>query len=182
MFHHGQSRLRRMPGPCLTGQSPGVLHRSGLPFHTPRGESQSHRSRWRKLRRVLGHKNGVCGARKATRGGQLGRPHPLLLSTGVAEKFRNATSYLFDLIEARANLFGLKTFEELVEVMPALSLKTQGWLDKPCAPLLLVNGREDKQVPIEDFFLLLETGNPKTIRLFPGGHMGESPDIFPTIL
>ncbi len=98
------------------------------------------------------------------------------------EKSRNATSYLFDLIEARANLFGLRTFEELVEVMPALSLKTQGWLDKPCAPLLLVNGREDKQVPIEDLFLLLETGNPKTIRLFPGGHMGESPDIFPTIL
>ena len=98
------------------------------------------------------------------------------------ERSRNAPSYLFDLIEARANLFGLKTFEELIKVMPLLSLKDQGWLDKPCAPLLLVNGKEDKQVPIDDFYMLLETGDPKVIRLFPGGHMGKSPDIFPMIL
>ena len=98
------------------------------------------------------------------------------------EKSRNAPSYLFDLIEARANLFGKKTFEELVRVMPALSLKTQGWLDKPCAPLLLVNGKEDKQVPIEDFYLLLESGEPKAMRLFSGGHMGAIPDIFKTVL
>jgi esterase FrsA len=98
------------------------------------------------------------------------------------EKSRHAPSYLFDLIEARANLFGKRTFDELVQVMPALSLKTQGWLDQVCAPLLLVNGKEDKQVPIEDFHLLLETGQPKAARLFPGGHMGSSPEIFSTIL
>ena len=98
------------------------------------------------------------------------------------EKSRNAPSYLFDLIEARANLFGKKSFEELIQVMPALSLKTQGWLEKPCAPLLLVNGKEDKQVPIEDFYLLLETGDPKTVRLFPGGHMGAISDIFKTVI
>ncbi len=45
--------------------------------------------------------------------------------------------------------------------MPALSLLDQGWLDKPCAPLLIVNGKEDKQVPLEDFYLLLEHGNPE---------------------
>jgi esterase FrsA len=98
------------------------------------------------------------------------------------EKSRNAPSYLFDLIEARANLFGKKTFEELCEVMPPLSLKTQGWLDKPCAPMLLVNGKEDKQVPIEDFYLLLEHGEPKAMRLFSGGHMGATPDIFKTVI
>ena len=98
------------------------------------------------------------------------------------QRSRNASSYLFDLIEARARLFGKKTFEELCEVMPILSLKDQGLLDKPCAPMLLVNGKDDLQVPIEDFFMLLECGNPKAIRLFPGGHMGESPDVFPTIL
>ncbi|MGH7833998.1 MAG: alpha/beta hydrolase family protein [Candidatus Binatia bacterium] len=98
------------------------------------------------------------------------------------EKSRHAPSYLFDLIEARANLFGKKTFDELIEVMPALSLKTQGWLDKPCAPLLLVNGKEDKQVPIEDFYLLLESGDPKTVRLFPGGHMGSIQEIFKTVV
>jgi esterase FrsA len=98
------------------------------------------------------------------------------------EKSRHAPSYLFDLIEARANLFGKRNFDELVQVMPALSLKTQGWLDQACTPLLLVNGKEDKQVPIEDFHLLLETGQPKAARFFPGGHMGSSPEILSTIV
>ena len=98
------------------------------------------------------------------------------------ERSRHADSYLFDLIEARANLFGKKTFDELCHVMPSLSLLDQGWLDKPCAPLLIVNGKEDKQVPLEDFYLLLEHGDPKAIRLFPGGHMGSIPNIFKTVL
>ena len=98
------------------------------------------------------------------------------------EKSRNADSYLFDLIEARANLFGKKSFAELIQVMPALSLKTQGLLDRPCAPMLIVNGKEDKQVPLEDFYLLLEHGSPKTIRLFSGGHMGNIPLVFETVI
>ena len=98
------------------------------------------------------------------------------------ERSRNADSYLFDLIEARANLFGKRSFEELCAVMPALSLLEQGLLDRPCAPLLIVNGKEDKQVPLDDFYLLLEHGNPKTIRLFPGGHMGAIPKIFNTVI
>jgi acetyl esterase/lipase len=98
------------------------------------------------------------------------------------ERSRHADSYLFDLIEARANLFGKKTFDELCQVMPALSLLDQGWLDKPCAPMLIVNGKEDKQVPLDDFYLLLEHGNPKAIRLFPGGHMGSIANIFKTVI
>jgi len=98
------------------------------------------------------------------------------------ERSRHADSYLFDLIEARANLFGKKTFDELCQVMPALSLLEQGWLDGPCAPLLLVNGKQDKQVPLDDFYLLLEHGGPKTIRLFPGGHMGAIPNIQETVI
>jgi esterase/lipase len=98
------------------------------------------------------------------------------------ERSKNADSYLFDLIEARANLFGRRTMEELNQAMPALSLLSQGWLDKPSAPLLIVNGKEDKQVPLEDFYLLLEHGCPKTIRLFPGGHMGNIPFVFETVI
>jgi esterase FrsA len=98
------------------------------------------------------------------------------------ERSRNADSYLFDLIEARANLFGKKNFADLIEVMPPLSLKTQQLLDRPCAPMLIVNGKEDKQVPLEDFYLLLEHGDPKTIRLFPGGHMGHIPFVFETVI
>jgi pimeloyl-ACP methyl ester carboxylesterase len=97
-------------------------------------------------------------------------------------KSRNADSYLFDLIEARANLFGKRTLEELNAAMPALSLLDQGILERPCAPMLLVNGKEDKQVPLEDFYLLLEHGDPKTIRLFPGGHMGNIPSVFETVI
>lgn len=98
------------------------------------------------------------------------------------ERSRYADSYLFDLIEARANLFGKKTFDELCAVMPALSLLDQGLLDQPCAPLLIVNGKEDRQVPLEDFYLLLEHGDPKSMRLFAGGHMGSIPQIFKTVL
>ena len=98
------------------------------------------------------------------------------------ERSRHADSYLFDLIEARANLFGKSNFDELCAVMPALSLLDHGWLDRPSAPLLIVNGKEDKQVPIDDFYLLLEHGDPKSIRLFPGGHMGAIPNIFKTVI
>jgi esterase FrsA len=98
------------------------------------------------------------------------------------ERSRHADSYLFDLIEARAHLFGKRTFAELCAVMPALSLLDQGWLDRPSASLLIVNGKEDKQVPLEDLYLLLEHGDPKAIRLFPGGHMGSIPNIFETVI
>jgi dienelactone hydrolase len=80
-----------------------------------------------------------------------------------------------DLIVTRSNAFGIDSFEEWVEFAPSLSLLTQGILDEPCVPMLLVNGKEDSQVPIEDLYLLLEYGSPKTARVFPGGHMGRTP-------
>jgi hypothetical protein len=63
-----------------------------------------------------------------------------------------------------------------------LSLLDQGLLNQPCAPLLLVNGKEDRQCPIEDIHLLIEYGSPKSVRLFPGGHMGHTPRTVPTII
>ncbi|MFC1937551.1 alpha/beta hydrolase family protein [Chloroflexota bacterium] len=86
-----------------------------------------------------------------------------------------------DLITTRSNSFGIYSFDEWLEFVPSLSLLTQGILEGPCVPMLLVNGKDDTQVPIEDLYLLLEHGSPKTARVFPGGHMGNTPQTLPTI-
>ena len=65
---------------------------------------------------------------------------------------------------------------------PDSSLLEQGILDQPSAPLLLVNGKEDRQAPIDDLYLVLEHGSPKSARVFPGGHMGHTPETRPTMI
>ncbi|MDH3442544.1 MAG: alpha/beta hydrolase [Deltaproteobacteria bacterium] len=94
----------------------------------------------------------------------------------------NAESYLMDHDVARCRIFGAEDLEELVQPWCALSLKAQGWLDKPSCQMLLVNGKDDLQTPIADLYLLLEHGTPKSARVFPGGHMGQTPQTLPTIL
>jgi esterase FrsA len=76
------------------------------------------------------------------------------------------------LAETLACAFGRATAEEWVEYSPRLSLLTQGILERPCAPLLCVNGINDSVFPIADMVLLLEHGDPKSARFYPGGHMG----------
>jgi len=93
---------------------------------------------------------------------------------------RQAASYLMDLMPTRARIFGGTTFEDYLAHCPELSLLDQGVLDRPCAPLLLVNGVDDQQNSAEDIHLSLRHGDPKTARLFPGGHMGTGP-VAPTI-
>ncbi len=83
-----------------------------------------------------------------------------------------AGEYPFELAETLACAFGRSSAEEWVEYSPRLSLLNQGVLGRPCAPLLCVNGINDSVFPIADMYLLLEHGNPKTARFFPGGHMG----------
>jgi len=80
--------------------------------------------------------------------------------------------YPFELAETLACAFALATAEEWIEYAPKLSLLEQGILDQPCAPLLCVNGVNDSVFPIADMHLLLERGNPKSARFYPGGHMG----------
>ncbi|HKY08193.1 MAG TPA: alpha/beta hydrolase [Candidatus Binatia bacterium] len=93
----------------------------------------------------------------------------------------NAESYLMDHDVARCRLFGVEDLDELAKPWAALSLKDQGWLDKPSCPMLIVNGKNDLQTPIDDLYILLEHGSPKSARVFPGGHMGQTPQTFPTI-
>jgi pimeloyl-ACP methyl ester carboxylesterase len=89
--------------------------------------------------------------------------------------------YPFELAETLAAAWGRATLEEWVEYAPGLSLLTQGVLDEPCAPLLCVNGRDDSVFPIADTYLLLEHGSPKAARVYPGGHMGWTPETEPAI-
>lgn len=99
-----------------------------------------------------------------------------------AARSRHAESYLMDLAETRALMMGLTSYEEYLRRVPALSLLDQGILDQPCAPLLLVNGKDDRQVPLQDLYLCLQHSNPKDARIFSGGHMGYTPETFPAII
>ncbi|HUL93504.1 MAG TPA: alpha/beta fold hydrolase [Burkholderiales bacterium] len=86
--------------------------------------------------------------------------------------------YLFELFEARAAIYGAKTLDEFLAYGPKMSLKTAGWLEKPSAPMLLINGMRDTQVPVEDVFLLMRSGSPKEVWINPqGGHMGRNKEI-----
>ena len=90
--------------------------------------------------------------------------------------------YPLELAETLAAAFGRNTFEEWVEFAPRLSLLNQGILDRPCAPLLCVNGLHDSVFPIEDHYVLLQHGQPKTARFFPVSHMGHTPATIPIMV
>ena len=80
--------------------------------------------------------------------------------------------YPFELADTLACAFARSTSEQWIDYAPRLSLLDQGILDRPCAPLLCVNGVNDSVFPIADMHLLLEHGSPKTARFYRGGHMG----------
>jgi esterase FrsA len=88
-------------------------------------------------------------------------------------------TYLFgaqSLLDARGRAMGTKTMEEFLEIAPRFSLLTMGLLDKPCAPILGVNGKLDDQAPVDDIYLLMEHGSPKSARVYADGHhMGRTP-------
>jgi fermentation-respiration switch protein FrsA (DUF1100 family) len=93
------------------------------------------------------------------------------------KKALGTREYLFDLFPARASIYGAADLEQFLAYGPRLSLKEEGFLDKPSAPMLLVNGDKDTQVPIADLDLLLHSGSPKEAWVNPaGGHMGRNKD------
>lgn len=81
--------------------------------------------------------------------------------------------YLWSLLDSMIYAHHVRDLDELRGQAPTLSLQAQGWLEKPCAPLLVVNGEKDPWITIRDLYLLLEKGEPKCARTYPeGGHMG----------
>ncbi|HZE61617.1 MAG TPA: alpha/beta fold hydrolase [Burkholderiales bacterium] len=82
--------------------------------------------------------------------------------------------YLFDYVPAHMFTYGAASVEQLVQLKEPMSLETRGVLDQPMAPMLVIGGALDTQVPLADLELLMRTGeSPKEIWLHPkGGHMG----------
>jgi esterase FrsA len=90
--------------------------------------------------------------------------------------------YAFEFAETHAHAFGVQEVESWMEFAPTLSLLRMGILDRPCAPLLLINGIHDTVYPIEDIYLLLQHGSVKTARFYATGHMGVTRDTQETIV
>jgi esterase FrsA len=90
--------------------------------------------------------------------------------------------YLFDQVPALMAIFdNVNTLDEMAEVLPKMSLVKQGLLGKPMAPMLVLAGVLDTQVPISDIYLLLDKGDvPKTAWINPaGGHLGRQVGVWP---
>ena len=90
--------------------------------------------------------------------------------------------YLFDQVPALMNILeGVHTLEEMGDYLPKMSLVSQGLLGKPMAPMLILAGVNDTQVPIEDEYLLLSKGDvPKEAWINPhGGHLGRQIGVWP---
>ena len=90
--------------------------------------------------------------------------------------------YLFDQVPALMAIFdGIKTTDQLAELFPKMSLVKQGLLGKPMAPMLVIGGVLDTQVPIADIYLLLSKGDtPKDAWINPqGGHLGRQVKLWP---
>ena len=109
---------------------------------------------------------------------------PPIHRTFQADFFRGrmyTREYLFDLVPASLFVYGLKSADELIAFLPKMSLQAQGLLGKPTAPILVVGGTKDTQVPIEDLELLINSGSePREAWINPaGGHMGRSGTIWP---
>jgi hypothetical protein len=90
--------------------------------------------------------------------------------------------YLFDQVPALMAIFdNVTTIDQMAEVLPKMSLVKQGLLGKPMAPMLILAGVLDTQVPISDIYLLMDKGDvPKTAWINPqGGHLGRQVKVWP---
>ena len=90
--------------------------------------------------------------------------------------------YLFDQVPALMAIFdNVKTTDQLADIFPKMSLVKQGLLGKPMAPMLVIGGALDTQVPIADIYLLLSSGDtPKDAWINPqGGHLGRQVKVWP---
>src|SRR3974390_1133711 len=90
--------------------------------------------------------------------------------------------YLFDQVPALMAIYnGVSNIDQLEAMSAKMSLVKQGLLAQPMAPMLILAGINDTQVPISDIWLLLSKGDtPKTAWINPaGGHLGRQVKVWP---
>ena len=81
--------------------------------------------------------------------------------------------YLFDLFAARAALYRVGTLDQFLAYGPKMSLLSSNLINQQSAPMLVLNGVHDTQVPIEDLDLLLRHGSATWGWINPNGfHTG----------
>src|SRR6266436_5024409 len=100
----------------------------------------------------------------------------------VINKTLGNREYLFGLAPALMSIFeSAKTVDDLANIFPKMSLVSQGLLGKPMAPMLIIAGALDTQVPVSDAYLLLTNGDvPKEAWINPqGGHLGRQVKVWP---
>ena len=100
----------------------------------------------------------------------------------VLNKTLGNREYLFGLGPALLSIFdGANTVDDLATIFPKMSLVSQNLLGKPTAPMLLIAGALDTQVPISDAYLILNSGDvPKEAWINPqGGHLGRQVKVWP---
>jgi esterase FrsA len=90
--------------------------------------------------------------------------------------------YLYGFAPALMHIMeDVRTFGEFETAWAASSLVKQGLIAEPSAPMLIVTGAKDSQVPIADTHLLMESGqSAKYAWINPlGGHMGRDTGTWP---
>ena len=100
----------------------------------------------------------------------------------VLNKTLGNREYLFGLGPALMSIYeGVKTIDDLATILPKMSLVSQGLIGNPTAPMLIISGVLDTQVPISDTYLILNSGDvPKEAWINPqGGHLGRQVKVWP---
>jgi dienelactone hydrolase len=107
---------------------------------------------------------------------QWGGPTHYTFQEAWLQHLKEDKLYLWSLLDSMMYANHVNNFDELLQQAPTMSLKSEGWMDKPAAPILAINGARDGWISIQDLYILLESGDPKAARVYPeGGHMGGDP-------
>jgi esterase FrsA len=108
--------------------------------------------------------------------------HDFFQKDFVLNNVQGNREYLFDQAPAMMFIFdNVNTIDDLLTIFSKMSLVEQGLIGKPTAPMLIMAGVLDTQVPISDAYRLLNSGDvPKIGWINPlGGHLGRQKGVWP---